>query len=568
MNIDNRFNNRPLDQVRAERMKKIMWEEIQKQHALHKNRWAWLKPFSFVSRYASVGFAALLIIAISVVAPSLSNNPTASAYFELIPNTTNVGGVDENVTSFTLIASQDIDVEEVAKSLAFYPATSFEVIRSGDKEFQILLKEKPQPDVQYTLTLVTEEEKQKPEPATFSWTYSVPTEEAKSIEIVQTVTPVPAPQAISSEIARTEQTPIANTVYQDFFQEVVNIDGKKKGPEDYILKYVPNCEVERNYDTYGQLVEAFDGEQPESQAGIAYYLHDGGRFYGEHYYQEVFAEKGSIVKNAGYYATVYLKDGATLETSYGQATIYFENSDDIQNWYDDVNYVSCGNIAPSLSWVSTPPAAPVPTVIEPNTPVYLPPVIYTAPTVQTPVVSTPTSPTPVATPVPDPDTTTSSSSITPESAPVVAPEPVEEWTSYTNALSTFQISYPTDWEISVDSTHNRVSLISPEKKANSSGRAYDISIRSWDSYEELSADLGREVISLDVWVKQSDFNYLNPSTLQAAKLGGASGYLANSYYDGSVIYLLEWKGRIYEVDQNPNEYQAEKAKVMESLRFL
>ncbi|MFC1655449.1 Ig-like domain-containing protein [Patescibacteria group bacterium] len=188
MNIlNNDFKDRKVDKAPVKKSKEYLWKYIQQKTGLEKAPAKSKKAKSGGNFFASLfmpkkiawaSVVAVLVIVAIVFGPNLQNllqsgfisgPPTVSAHFEMTADNQDSSGIESD-TSFTLIASEDLDAAAVEANIKVTPDTDLNVTKIEEGKYKVQPANGLEPNAIYNFVIVSETDEG---PKGYSWAYQV-----------------------------------------------------------------------------------------------------------------------------------------------------------------------------------------------------------------------------------------------------------------------------------------------------------------------------------------------------------------------------------------------------------
>lgn len=178
--LDKKFTNRKVDNMSVEKSKKYLWRYIQNKTQLNevpaskKIGEFFRNLFTIPGRFVPVSAVAVLIIIAVIFNSTLQGwlfggggleMPTVYASFEMNANQEDSSGI-ESGTSFTLTASEDLDVKDVKAVLEVSPEVELDVRKVEKNVYKVDPKENLEGNEVYNFTIASET-------GEYSWAYQV-----------------------------------------------------------------------------------------------------------------------------------------------------------------------------------------------------------------------------------------------------------------------------------------------------------------------------------------------------------------------------------------------------------
>ncbi|MBU1445967.1 hypothetical protein KKD70_01750 [Patescibacteria group bacterium] len=177
------FKDRPIDKVKVDSSKKLMWNHINSKYNQKNNMEtnAFLsffkalftpKKIAWTSMIATVTLIAIIFgpnLQMLIQSGQLTTRQVVSAHFDMEADLQDSAGIEENST-FTLTSSEDYDETTIAENLKVSPETKIEVTKLEEGKYKIAPENKLNQNSVYNFTIVSETETGNEE---YSWAYQV-----------------------------------------------------------------------------------------------------------------------------------------------------------------------------------------------------------------------------------------------------------------------------------------------------------------------------------------------------------------------------------------------------------
>ncbi len=176
--LNNDFKDRKVDKAPVKKSKEYLWKYIRNKTGLEKTPANFFVSLFMPKKIAWASVVAVLVIVAIVFGPNLQNlleggfisgAPTVSAHFEMTADNRDSSGIEPD-TSFTLIASEDLDAATIESNIKVTPDVDLNVTKTEEGKYKVQPAEALEPNTVYNFLIISESGEG---PKEYSWAYQV-----------------------------------------------------------------------------------------------------------------------------------------------------------------------------------------------------------------------------------------------------------------------------------------------------------------------------------------------------------------------------------------------------------